>query len=142
MKNLVTALLFVLFVSLTPRLFPPGPEPSEAATFVSGCVDRSSYTAVTATTARLPNSGPGSILYSVIVSSRGGDGAEFTLYDSSGTAGTGAKNLGVYEADTNFQYDFSLRISSAVTYTSKAGASTLAPALMFLWCGEGGDLGD
>ena len=94
--------------------------------------DRSSRTTTAESLVRIPNSGPGDVLSSVIVSSCSStSGASFSVFDSSQQSSGLIARLHVstsmvanvvQEQGCLGQYDFSLRISSAITYTTTNGA--------------------
>lgn len=107
----------------------PDPPPIEAATFDAYCVNRSSFTATLATTARIPDTDPGDILWSVIVGSSSVSGGQLAIYNSSGTSSNQVADL---EIDSVRDVLFSLRVSSAITYSMSGGAG----AVTILWCNE------
>lgn len=101
--------------------------------------NRSSRTITAETTARIVGSGPGDTISSVIISSCSASaGSLFRLYDSSltttgqiaalhtSTAPSGALTKSCIE-----QYDFFIRLSSAITYTT-----TNACDVTILWQDE------
>lgn len=99
--------------------------------------NRASRTATVDTLSRIPNTGPGDELYKVLVTSCAtAPGASFRIYDSSGIATSTISlnipistfSLGGLSQDCSKSYEFSLRISSAITYTT-----TGAGEVIILW---------
>ena len=98
--------------------------------------NRSSRTITADTLVRIPNSNPGDTISSVIITSCSiVPGSVFTLYDSSGQASrlisqihTSTSPSGTFTASCIRQYDYFIRVSSAITYTT-----TFAADVTILW---------
>lgn len=127
MRKLIFGLTLFVFGLAGLSLLPP--EPLGAVTFTSWCVDMSSNTTSLETTVRIPASGPGDILASVIVGSAAATSGQILLYDN--VAGT-TNLIANLETDSIRQVEFGVRISSAITYTTSGAAGSVT----ILWCDD------